>query len=157
MSIIISIVSLLISLFTCIYNVLCKRKRISISILEYNYRNDENQFLLSIENCSHLPISISRILVTIDNRLYECQKIPTVVKRIEHIEYPKIRIEEISSLSNPIALDSLGGLSGYVVFPKSPEIFENQDTLVNFQLYTNRGKIKSLKVPLDRNCCLHTS
>lgn len=157
MSIIISIASLLISLSTCIYNALSKRKKISLSILEYYYGYGENQFLLSIENCSHLPISISRIFITIGNKSYECRKIPTVVRITKHIEEQNVKINEISTLPIPIPLASLGGLSGYVVFPKSPKVFENQDTLVNFQLYTNRGKIKSLKVPLESTCRQRTS
>ena len=157
MSIIISIASLLISLSTYIYNALSKRKKISLSILEYSHACNESQFFLAIENCSHLPVSISRIFINVDNTLYECKRIPTTVRTIERSNRGSVTIEEIKTLPFPIALNSLGGLNGYVVFPKSPKISENQDTLVNFQLYTNRGKIKSLKVPLESTCRQRTS
>lgn len=154
---IVSGISLIISVANTVVNLASRRKKIRISILEYGYYLGENQFVLSFENCSQLPVSVSRMFLCINGERYECRLLPRTVREITHYRGEISETEKINTLPFPIYLSSLGCSSGYVVFPKSPKAFENQNTLANFQLYTNRGKIESLKVPLESTCRPHSS
>ena len=153
-SFIVSGVSLVLSVLNFVISAINRRRKINISILEYSFSNGENQFLISFENCSQLPVSISRIFLHIDGEKYECALIPRTVRKITHYSNSTSETEEIKTLPFPVYLGSLGCASGYVAFPKCPKGFENNETHVIFELYTNRGKIKSLKALLTEECRL---
>ena len=151
-ALIISIIGISLSLLNFALVLISRHKKIKLSILEYSHGNKTHQFLLGLENCSQLPISISSIFLICDGIKYECTKTPHIVKRDTTYEIGLYNTKEITSIAFPIAISSLGSLRGYVEFPNSPKAFENHDTVLSFSLHTNRGKIKSLKVPLDSKC-----
>lgn len=156
-ALVISVIGISLSLLNFIIAIISRHKKIKLSILEYSRFNKTHQFLLSIENCSQLPISISSIFLITNGQKYECVKIPYTVKSNTTYENGKYNTKEIKSISFPIAISSLGGLSGYFEFPNVPTAFETPETVLTFSLYTNRGKIKSLKVPLDDKCHSHNA
>lgn len=148
-------VSLVLSVLNFVIAAINRRRKINISILEYSFGSGENQFLLSFENCSQLPVSISRIFLHIDGKKYECVLLSQVVREIIHFRNGTSETEEIKTLPLPIYLGALGCASGYVLFQKCSRGFESNETRVIFELYTNRGKIKSLKSQLTEERRLH--
>lgn len=149
-AIIVSIISLFISAFTLVYNIVVRHKRIKINIIQHNFKNNTHLFLLSIENQSQLPISISRIVLNIGNNKYRCESISKMTEEtVRRIGNQIIDRKTIYSLSMPIALSSLGGIQGYVIFEDCPQPLETAENTVNFQVCTNRGNPIQLKVPLD--------
>lgn len=146
----VSIISLFISAFTLIYNIVVRHKKIKINIIQHNFKKHTHLFLLSIENQSQLPISISRIVLKICDNEYRCESVSKMTEEtVRKIGNQIIDRKTIYSLSMPISLSSLGGIQGYVIFEDCSQPLEIAENNVIFQVYTNRGNPIQLKVPLD--------
>lgn len=134
-SIIISLISLLLSVYNFIYLLFIRHKNLEFQILKYKLMtmNGYNiyQFQFIVTNKSQLSISISNI--SIDN-LY-CKFDPTRITN------------KISTVSFPIVLHSLEAKSGWLEFKSKNEIEINT---ILFNFYTSRGSIKNL-IPKTEN------
>ncbi len=148
----ISIVGLLISLFTLAQSILAKRKRLRIRVLSMDKFKDTMFVTIAIENLSQLPIAVTNIAYISKSHKSYCTPIPTFIlentrKRgdtiLENKTYYSSRI--------PVAIPSLGAFSGVVLFEHLPELPENPPTALTFEVSTNRGKAfqRTVELPKD--------
>ena len=147
--ILISLISLLLSLYNFVYTKYSQRKNILIEFISYRIAKLNEvyfyQIKMSFTNKSHLPISITNI--SMNNDLF-CTYGPNLVK-VEKIPLisNESRIEETKTIQFPINLSQLEGKTGYLEFKISVKIDINYIIL---NIYTNRGKIKNVK-PIIQN------
>ena len=151
---VISGLAFVMSLSNWIHTWVTQRKKLRISISQYQGNVKCNLFYLAIENLSRLPIAISRIILIVDGKEYECTAVPKkaveVVSKTGGVENSR-RIYE--SLAMPISLTSLGSAHGYIPFEENQQVFPPPPTVVTFRVYTNRGGSILLKVPLSNKAC----
>lgn len=148
-AILISLVSLVISLYNFFYTKYSQRKRISIEFISYRIVKLKDVYIyqikMSFTNISHLPISITNISMNNNifcaygSHLIKVEKIPLISN--------ESRIEETKTIQFPINLSQLEGKNGYLEF-KTSEQFDIKDIILN--IYTNRGKIENI-TPIIQN------
>ncbi len=153
---VISIIGLLISLFTLTQNLLATRKKLKIRILSIDAAKDKMFLTVSIENESQLPIAITNIKYITNLGKYSCTPIPTLVSECTRKTGGTI-VEHRSTYSErlPIQLSSLGAFGGIILFEHLPELPENPPTTLTFEVSTNRGKAFRRTVELSVDVLSH--
>lgn len=142
--IIISILSLLLSIYNLAYALLCKRCRIKFIIHAHYFNNKTHQFFVTIQNQSQLPISISSIKM---NESIFCILEPCLVKEnIRRSGKEIVSRVETKTIQFPINLNSLEGKSGYLEF-RNVEDFDINN--INFSFFTNRKSIQNIAPIID--------
>lgn len=124
------------------------RKKVKISILNFEKMGDVYLFFIMFENLSRLPISISRISLISNDFAEDCFVTPEFV-----LEYNKSTEKQgvyerkvYYSEQIPINLSPLGAISGYLLFPALEEqTLIDVSRLTILQVYTNRGKVKKIE------------
>lgn len=143
LSIVISAVSLIISLYNLFYLLYTHHKKIKIDLITYRVikikENFKYNFCINISNCSQLPISITSLCVNnsfcVHNKKY--------LKRERYTQGNHTMAQEDTfTFEFPINLNSLESISGYIEFISNKEINFNN---IIFKIYSNRGYIKKLK------------
>lgn len=145
----IAVAGFLMSLATWVHTFLSQRRNVGIRITEFRADEKIALFFIHIENKSRLPIAITRIVLISNQEKVDCEPFPTWVLDSTH----KIGKEIISqrsyySMQMPIAISSLGAVSGYVLFQADQCMIPDDAKLANLQVYTNRGRSKILSIPL---------
>lgn len=134
------------------YTLFLQRKKLSLSIHYYSYKNNSLIMYLSFTNHSHLPISISSISIVHNDICYPCAYIPTkVIDRTHRIGKEIVSHQEILSIQFPVSLLSLAGTSGYLHFGKLPDTYPTDPTTVTLEVSASRGKAKRMKLSLPQN------
>lgn len=149
---VISIVGLLISLFTLGQNLLEKRKKLNIRVLSFDAYQDVMFLTLSIENGSQLPIAITNIKYITTLNEYSCTPIPSKIAEITTRQGDTILEHQVTySERMPIQLSELGAFSGIIFFEHLPELPESPPTTLTFEVCTNRGKAirRTVELPAD--------
>ncbi len=153
---VISIASLLISLFTLGQNLLEKRKKLNLRVLSMDAYKDVMFLTLSIENGSQLPIAITNIKYITNLNEYSCTPIPTKIAEITTRRGDTILEHQVTySERMPIQLPELGAFSGVIFFEHLPTLPENPPTALTFEVCTNRGKTFQKKVELSEAVLSH--
>lgn len=135
-----------------IYSMITQRKRVSLSIQEFRYKNKTLLMYVAFTNRSRLPISILNISVVYDKVCYPCVYIPiTVVEHTRHSGKELLSHREELSIQFPISLSSLAGTSGYLYFDKLPDNYPDAPTTLTLEVSTNRGRAKKMKLSVPRN------
>lgn len=130
-----------------IYSMITQRPKLSLSIHDFHYENKSLVTYIAFTNRSRLSISVLNISVVHDKICYPCVYIPTTV-----VEYTccsgkeLISHREELSIQFPISLSSLAGTSGYLYFDKLPDNFPDAPTTLTFEVSTNRGRAKKMKL-----------
>lgn len=128
-------------------------RRIAIDILPegYNLTDKSVLFYISFINKSHIPISITDIRLTINDKRYTCRKTPIRVFYETHKQGGRIISHyDYNNLTMPITLSNLAGNSGYILFEFPLKDFPQQTTDVIFEVSTNRHKIIRKKLSLEQ-------
>lgn len=142
----VSVAAFVMSGLTWISTFVHQRKRLSVFLLEYFQEPTRLNLMLSIENKSRLPISISRISILLDGKEYLCSYRSIKVLEFAATEKGVRKVTESHfSLPFPIPIFSLGAVGGYLTFPDFPRISENPPTPLTLRVYTNRGRPKRMK------------
>lgn len=134
------------------YTLLSQKRKFSVSIHYYSYKNKALLMYVSFTNHSHLPISISNVSVVIDNVCYPCVYVPTKVLDYTHrIGKEIVGQKEIMSIQFPISLLALAGSSGYLYFDTLPDTYPDAPTELILEVSTSRGKAKRMKLSVLKN------
>lgn len=124
-----------------IVNYCRSRRNITIQINRICHFGNTIVAYVTIQNESRLPISINNISAKIDGNLYNGFHVPQRTIKITRQTGDTITAtREHSSMSFPLNLGCLSGVSGYLCFDFSKEACEILSTLLTFQVSTNRGK-----------------
>ena len=146
-----AIFAFVISISNFIGSIRSKRKRISIMfdgvyISDYKIEVGSGikviaKIRYSISNLSQLPISITRIRLIVRCQYIECEPRPYIAEEIRDsrngVQYNH---DIIKTTVLPICLDSLGAKFGYLAFLVPPDMLSGHETVLNFEICTNRGK-----------------
>lgn len=149
---VISIVGLLVSLFTLGQNLLEKRKKLNIRVLSFDAYQDVMFLTVSIENGSQLPIAITNIKYIVNSDEYSCTPIPSKIAEVTTRRGDTILEHQVTySERMPIQLSALGAFGGVIFFEHLPELPENRPMTLTFEVCTNRGKAirQTVELPAD--------
>lgn len=153
---VISIVGLLVSLFTLGQNLLEKRKKLNIRVLSFDAYQDVMFLTVSIENGSQLPIAITNIKYIVNSDEYSCTPIPSKIAEVTTRRGDTILEHQVTySERMPIQLSALGAFGGVIFFEHLPELPENPPTTLTFEVSTNRGKVFRRTVELSADVLSH--
>lgn len=95
----------------------------------------------SFANKSQLPIAVTRIRLIIDGEYYDSEPRPYIVERFTNSMNGELYNQDIiKSTILPIHLDALGAQSGYLAFLIPQGMMSENETTLNFEICTNRGK-----------------
>lgn len=134
------------------YTLFSQRRKFSISIHYYSYKNRSLIMYASFTNHSHLPVSISNVSVVHDGICYPCVYMPTKISHYTHkIGNEIVSQRETMSIHLPISLLSLAGSSGYLYFDILPDTYPTETTTVTLEVSTSRGKAKRMKLSVPKN------
>lgn len=134
------------------YTIFLQRRKFSLSIKYYSFKNKSLLMYVSFTNNSHLPISILNVSIVIDNVCYPCVYVPTKVIDYTHrIGKEIVGKKEIMSIQFPISLLALAGSSGYLYFDKLPDTYPDDPKEVTVEVSTSRGKAKRIKLSIPLN------
>lgn len=135
LALIISVISLILSIYNFLYLLITRCKKIEFQVLKYRYIPINGykiyQFQIIITNKSQLPISINNI----STKGIYCKFDPTRIT------------DKVSTFSFPITLSSLESKSGWLEFKTQNEIDIQSD---RFNIYTSRGLVKDI-IPITEN------
>lgn len=125
-------------------------KSISFKISKlYSYGNSILLYVI-IENQSRLPISINGIsLINSENLIFtpEISKKVIEITTKEHNEITNKK--EFFTIKFPVFIPELGCVGGYLYFDIPQELSQNLPTQLSFQVHTNRGVIKKMKLSYE--------
>lgn len=149
---IISVSAFILSVINTFYLFLTQRPKIRVNFKEYSFLNtlSDKPFLLGviIDNKSRLPISISKMNLSVDNVKYEFSWIPIIIYTSDFSQNKKI-LEKASvhSLTFPQNINSLGSCCGYFTIITKGQFDSNKlkKSKCILEVFTSRGK-KSFKI-----------
>jgi hypothetical protein len=137
----ISGVSLIISVFSVIYQAYSNHAKITLSYRSH-FCGEGINFYLTIENYSRLDISISRMFLIVNEKTFEFRYTPKVIITVATTKGREVTDrKELLSTALPFTIKGLGAVGGYfsVLADKSTVAkFETPVTLL-IKVYTNRG------------------
>lgn len=143
---IISVISLLLSLYNWWYNFIHTKAKINLIYKEHKLLATDGTplcFNLIIENLSHLDVSISRMFLKVGKEIYEFDFLPYHVIKMNAPEETKI----IYSSSLPITISGLGAFGGFLCIRTNKYQNFNIESLytqkVSIIVHTNRKLKKS--------------
>lgn len=140
------ILAFIISVINFVYFFVIRKKKLNVRFGDIGVRDSFNSNLLlkvhySFENRSQLPISITRIQVVLNEKLYDCERLPQVIEEITRKRGTEIYDRDVlKSNSVPINLPALGATSGFLAFLVPQGTVSNSDKALTFRICTNRGK-----------------
>lgn len=137
------------TLVTFISSYLTKRRNLKISISSAMYRKDLRWLLcaISFENRSRLPIAITSISATANNRTIQPNPYPCCVNNYAHrIGNDVIDRKFEYNLKLPADIQQLSALSGYVLFELSPEEIEKLSTPLTLAIHSTRGRVQKIEL-----------
>lgn len=137
----ISIAAFLLSIGMWIHTLIKQQVKISARIDKYYAKKHELQLFIVFENNSQLPVSITRILLCLDNdKRIDCLFIPVPILSRHHPEYQDGDGELLQSIAPPIYLLPLAAYSGFVVFREKQDNLPTDDKEVKLEFCTSRCK-----------------
>lgn len=138
-AILISLISLMLSLYNFVYNFVCRKCKLQIIVHKHLSHNNTHQFYITVQNQSQLPISISSICI---NNQYFCVLEPALIKEtIRHTGNTVTSRTETKTIPFPINLNTLQSYSGYLEFRDIDTFDENNFSI---SIFTNRRAIKNV-------------
>jgi hypothetical protein len=151
---VVSGLAFIMSLSSWVHTWTTQRRNLEISIIKYYKVSEYHYFMLSLENRSRLPITISRFKAMFGGEAVQCSLTPIIVKETTRT-YGNSAVERTNLFSAqfPLAIGSLGGISEIIVFQNSQEEPEDSPTHWIFQVYTNRGRSFQVKLPRVDPAC----
>ena len=151
-SIIISVVSLLLSIFVLVKDWWHERLRIKVSLVKWfaSMANGEPFFLwLTISNNSKLPCSITKMELSGNKNKLLLQAISQGSSRL--VATIHSGSEECRRISKeyPITINGYEGIGGYFHFMPSCHMYNFEDQTCTLTVFTNRGKRQFKNIRLN--------
>lgn len=137
------------TLVTFISSCLTKRKNLKINVSSCAYRKDLHWliFVVTFENRSRLPIAITSISATINNKKMDSLKYPHCVGDFAYRSGGTVVDRKFEyNLKLPADIQQLSALSGYVLFEISPIEFENLATPLILSICSTRGLVQKIEL-----------
>lgn len=148
---ILTILAFIMSAITWIVTALRHSIFLTVELKDYaKWFNNVVQLFLYIQNNSASPITVSGISILYDGKKFPCELVPK-----------KLRTEDgIVTRSTPMFPLNFAGLQGtmyFFEFVNCPDIELAQGKTIDFEIYTNRGRLKKSVTlgPQDRYFRLH--
>ncbi len=149
---VISVLAFILSVINTFYLFFTQRPKIKASFKEYTFLKNicDKPFLLGviIENKSRLPVSISKMNLSVDNVKYEFSWIPIILYNSNLSQNDKVfEKTSVHSLTFPQHISSLGSCCGYfaIITKDQFDAYKLRDSKCILEVYTSRGK-KSFKI-----------
>lgn len=143
LSIIISVISLLVSLFVCFRTVWKERFSIDCTATHWFAAMTDNQpffIWLSIINKSSMPCSVYKMTIDFKRRDEYVTAESEGHKRLMASSINNDEKRDTYSLDYPIDVDGYKSVGGYVHFVSDFPHYYFEEQSVNLEVYTNRGK-----------------
>lgn len=148
-TLILSIIGTAGTVYTIISTIFFQRKKLRIAIHSLHVNESFCTMFVSIENLSRLPIAISSVSVCLYDNVYPCHvdsvKVAEVTTRSGNVVN---NVRPYYSMSLPISLSSLAGISGYLHFDNIPGKLLRSSTELTVQVATNRGSAMRMKLDI---------
>jgi hypothetical protein len=138
---VLSVLAFLMSLTTWIFTWITQSRRVIIIANEYTV--DDNNILINvlIGSKSRLPLSITGIRLSFDDKNLECRRIPHMIfERSRFRGSETFDREVIKDMGLPIGLAPLGATSGYLCFGLPPAFSPQSPIQATFEIQTTHGR-----------------
>lgn len=124
------------------WNLISSRKRLRIQIADSAYRTDRKTLVIVVtfENRSRLPISITDATLIAGEKEFSFEPYPRCVAEYFHKKGSEVVDKQfLYNLSFPVSLSQLGAASGYLLLDISQEDFEKLPTRLILKVHSSRG------------------
>lgn len=153
----IAVIGFFMSLSTWVKDLITQRVRLRARIVGcFELDQWDRPFLylyLLIENLSRLPVSITNVLLAVDDAEMPCQAISELAYSLTETSGDDVtRRHEVYTDGLPVQLPTLGAQRVLLCFPNLPHAFPRDATQATLEVRTNRGNPKqmTLELPPDR-------
>lgn len=134
---------------TLISSYLTKRKNLKINIASFTYKSHLQRLalLVTFENRSRLPISVTSISCSLHGKIITPIRYPQGVGEYIHRIGKDIVDKKFEyNLSFPADIQQLCAVSGYILFDISQEDLENLSTPLILQVHSTRGRAQKIEL-----------
>lgn len=138
--------------FGTAWNIFQSRRRLSIKLSYFGYNKQKCIVLANMQfsNKSRLPVSITDVRVKVNNTYYACKKHPVLADSSKHEWGKNVSVKDFYSVQFPLAMLSLGGAGGYLVFDIPQEVDVPLSKPLTFAISTNRGRPFEVQLSPDQ-------
>lgn len=140
------------TLATFFFSYLRRRKNLKISIIDATFNPKLRTLVITItlENRSQLPIAITSINFVCDKNVVPSVEYPRCVERYEYTQGNRLLDRKLFyNMKFPLDVHQLSAASSYILLDISQEEFENLSTPLILQVYSTRGRVQKIKLPLE--------
>ena len=149
---VIALLGFAISLISGGINIFRQRKNFDIIIHSVKAYDTVIFLNVSFVNKSRLPLLITRVALLHGDAVLECTAIPVKVAAFTNRRGDEVLSHrEVFSKALPVALSSLGGDAGIILFENVQEQLENDATRLTFLIGANRGRTVKRTLSLPAN------
>ncbi|MBO5373238.1 MAG: hypothetical protein J6A75_11070 [Lachnospiraceae bacterium] len=137
------------TLFTCIINFLVYRKNLRIKLISSTYKKTLHRLILVItfENHSRLPITITSVSATMNNKELELLSHPHCVGEYTQKHGNEVVDRKFTyNLDIPVGIQQLGAVSGHILFDVSPTELEKLSTPLTLSIHSTRGRAQKIEL-----------
>lgn len=141
------------TVITFIANFLVYRKNLRIKIVSSTYKKDFHQLILvtSFENRSRLPITVTSVSATINDKQLKPLRYPRCVGEFIKKDGNEIIARKfLYNLKFPIDIQPLSAVSGHILFDVSPKELETLSTPLTLSLHSTRGSVQKIEFLSDQ-------
>lgn len=110
--------------------------------IKQNHNSNELDVYFSFENKSQLPISVTRVQVIVDDRPYDCIRMPVKIEQMSYSQNNEVYDRDtLKSTTVPINLAPLAAESGFLAYLIPKGTLSGHEKALTFRICTNRGNI----------------
>lgn len=147
------------TLITLITNFLVYRKNLKIHISDAFYLSDRKLLYIKVlfENRSRLPISITKISLSINKEIFTPTKLTHCVHDYKNKDGEEI-VDRIFTYNSqlPKMISALGAECGYIIFDIPEEVMQNLSTPLSYSIYSTRPGVQRIELPYTEIRCSQT-
>lgn len=134
------------------WNLFQSRRKLLIKLSYFGYNKQKCIALANMQfsNKSRLPISITDVRVKVNNIYYACKKHPVLADSSKHEWSKNVSVKDFYSVQFPLAMLSLGGTGGYLVFDIPQGVDAPLSMPMTFLISTNRGRPFEVQLSPDQ-------
>ena len=149
-------ITLILSIFGSIgtlITLISQRKNLKINIISSTYNQNIHQLILVItfENRSQLPISVTSVSSTINGKKISPLPYPNCVGNYEYKKSDIIVDRKFEyNLKLPVDIQQLCAVSGYILLDVSPKELQTLSTPLILQVHSTRGMAQKIELKPDQ-------
>lgn len=156
-TLLLSVIGALGTCITLISSFLHKRKNLKIHISNAEYKENQNQMLLTLtfENRSQLPIAVTSVNIFLNGHELSVAEYPICVSQYTHRRGQEVIDRKfLYNINFPVTIQQLGAFAGQMLLEFSPKELENPSTLLTLQVHSTRGKVQRIILPCNQIKCI---